>query len=186
MELNDYGSYTRLFNRAYERLVDYSPNDFVHMKEVYIVDAVSLSKAHTIAESSSGRGNLYTFDTKGLQDDFSEYGIIIHGEYGYATLFACPNGKLRVNLSDHYRLNAALRHLAIKAEMLLVRCIINQLSGKSILQWFDSAYRLMTNRRVSPNFVPEVALDKLAAGLNPGLDLMESRYADLFTPSIES
>jgi hypothetical protein len=155
---------------------------FPHLARVPRWEAFEITKAHMASQGLGVRGGVYTFDdaANGIA------GVIIHGEYGHfavtlndegrrAELFASPQ------YTFHDRQVPGLVDMSKSAALLMVRAMCVGFSLEAIVQWFDSVYRLHTNRRVSPNFDPRQTFDKMTSFIAPGVNLLENKYKGLLS-----
>jgi len=151
---------------------------FPHLRFMAFNEVFAITKAHMSAQGLGTRGGVYTYENSfGL-------GVMIHGEYGNVAIEVshdCKDTNMFVSPQYvfHDRQVEGLVEMSKTAMNLMVRCMCAGFSLEAVMQWFDSIYRLHTNRRTSPNFNPQQTFDKMCTFLEPGCRLIENKYQSL-------
>lgn len=156
----------------------HEPTHYPHLEVDKTENAVAVSKAHMVCRALAGRGGVYSFSTP------KHHGLAIHGEYGHFVAIVEPfqtEGKSTAALhpSAHFCFDnnrvPNVDTMSADLQRLMLRAIWVGFETTSILQWFDSVYRMHTNRRVSPNFDPRQVAEKLMVMIEPGVAYLESK-----------
>lgn len=136
--------------------------------EVAAVVVRSLASAQ-----GNNRGNVYA----GSHGD-TRY-LIAHGDYGWVAVLSDFNNPPITHMSRTY-LDCKWGEGMLDEIRELVRGVLTiGLSPYSVLQLFDSVYRVTHRKRVSPYFVMENNLAKLVANISPAVDACYVRGSTL-------